>query len=259
MRPTRHRWSWAVQPAAPVGGPSTPAAVKVNAVAPETPIAPMAPRPGEATAGLIEAGSSSTGATFHTACRAYESAFEACAVAARTAESAVSAGITGQTGPKLSAALNKFASWADAMASHSATVAQAAQDHGGRFDRTQQETPRTQQFTDTRQSLTRAQMLMMQTGGLMGSDQFVRYGSHLQQLDTTATTAGVSYHLSELPQAPPPPPPVTDIVNDGAERPQRWVRDSLVSASRSKATISKARDRRPSWMPRRGSGGDPYG
>lgn len=206
-------------PAAPVGGPVTPAAVKVNAVAPEMSIAPMAPRPGEATAGLIEAGSSTTGATFHSACRAYESAFEACAVAARTAESAVSAGITGRTGPQLSAALNTFASWADQMASHSATVAQAAHDHGGRFERTQHETPRTQQFTDTRQSLTRAQMLMMQTGGLMGSEQVVRFGSHLQQLDTKATTAGVSYHLSELPQAPPPPPPVTDIVNDEAGAP----------------------------------------
>lgn len=206
-------------PAASVGGPVTQAAVKVNAVAPDTPIAPMAPRPGEATAGLIEAGSSSTGTTFHTSCRSYESAFEAAAVAARNAEGAVRAGITGQTGPKLSAALNKFAAWADQMAAHSATVAKAAQDHGGRFDRTQQETPRTQQFTDTRQSMTRAQMLMMQTGGLMGSDQFVRYGNHLTQLDTKATTAGVSYHLSELPQAPPPPPPVTDIVNDGASAP----------------------------------------
>ena len=206
-------------PAASLGGPVTQAAVKVNAVAPETPIAPMAPRPGEVTAGLIEAGSSTTGTTFHTACRSYESAFEAVAVAARNAEGAVSAGITGQTGPKLSAALNKFASWADEMAAHSATIAKAAQDHGGRFDRTQQDTPRTQQFTDTRQSMTRAQMLMMQTGGLMGSDQFVRYGNHLQQLDTKATTAGVSYHLAELPQAPPPPPPVTDIVTDGASVP----------------------------------------
>ena len=206
-------------PAGPVGGPVTQAAVKANAVAPETPIAPMAPRPGEATAGLIEAGSSSTGSTFHTSCRAFESAFEACAVAARHAESAVTSGITGRTGPQLSAALNKFASWADQMASHSATVAQAAHDHGGRFDRTKQETPRTMQFADTRQSLTRAQMLMMQTGGLMGSEQYVRYGSHLQQLDTKATTAGVFYHLAELPQAPPPPPPVTDIVNDGASAP----------------------------------------
>ncbi|BBY96403.1 hypothetical protein MGALJ_60720 (plasmid) [Mycobacterium gallinarum] len=206
-------------PAGPVGGAATPAAVKADAVAPETPIAPMAPRPGEATAGLIEAGSSSTGATFHSACCAYQSAFEACAVAARNAESAVAAGITGRTGPQLMASLNRFASWADQMASHSATVAQAAQDHGGRFDRVQQETPRTQQFTETRQSLTRAQMLMMQTGGLMGSDQFVRYGNHLQQLDTQATTTGVSYHLSELPQAPPPPPVVTDIVNDGASAP----------------------------------------
>ena len=83
-------------PAAAGGGAATPAAVKSNAVAPDTPIAPMAPRPGEATAGLIEAGSSSAGATFHTACRAYQGAFEACAVAARTAESAVAAGITGQ-------------------------------------------------------------------------------------------------------------------------------------------------------------------
>lgn len=206
-------------PAAPTGGPTTAAAMKTNAVAPETPIAPMAPRPGEATAGLIEAGSSNTGATFHTACRSYQGAFEACAVAARTAESAVAAGITGRTGPQLATSLNKFASWADQMASHSATMAQVAQDHGGRFDRTQQETPRTQQFTDTRRSLTRAQTLAMQTGGMMGSEHVVRYSNHLQQLDTKATTAGLSYHLSELPQAPPPPPPVTDIVNDGARAP----------------------------------------
>nr|WP_240163603.1 hypothetical protein [Mycolicibacterium sphagni] len=203
-------------PAAPVGGPATQAAAKANAVAAETPIMPMAPRPGEATAGLIEAGSSSAGATFHTACRAYQGAFEAAAAAARAAENAVAAGITGRTGPQLSASLSKFALWADQMASHSGTVAQSAQDHGARFDRTQAETPRTQQFTNARQSLTRAQMLMMQTGGLMGSDQVARYGNHLQQLDNRATAAGVSYHLAELPQAPPPPPPVADIVQDGS-------------------------------------------
>ncbi|AFM20647.1 hypothetical protein Mycch_6047 (plasmid) [Mycolicibacterium chubuense NBB4] len=203
-------------PVAPVGGPATAAAARANAVAADTPIMPMAPRPGEATAGLIEAGSSSTGSTFHTACRAYQGAFEAAAAAARTAENAVAAGITGRTGPQLSASLNKFASWADQMASHSGTVAQAAQDHGGRFDRTQAETPRTQQFTNTRQSLTRAQLLMMQTGGLMGSEQVARYGNQLQQLDNKATAAGVSYHLGELPQAPPPPPPVADIVQDGS-------------------------------------------
>jgi hypothetical protein len=203
---------------APVGGPATPAAVKANAMAAATPITPMAPRPGEVTAGLIETGSSSTGATFQGACRAYGSAFEACAVAARSAQSAVAAGVTGRTGPRLAAALGKFASWADAMASHSATLAQSAQEHGGRFERTQQDTPRTQQFADTRQSLTRAQMLNMQTGG-MASGLVAQYAGHLQQLDSTATAAGVSYHLTELPQAPPPPPPVTDIVDDGATAP----------------------------------------
>lgn len=208
-------------PGAPAGGPATQAAVKANAVAPETPIAPMAPRPGEATAGLIEAGSSSTGATFQTACSAYQSAFEASAVAARTAENAVAAAITGRTGPRLAASLKRFASWADQMASHSATVAQAAQEHGRRFERTQHETPRTQQFTNTRQSLSQAQMLVMQTGGLMGTEHVARYTSRLQQLDTQATAAGVSYHLSELPQAPPPPPPVTDIVKDGASTPDQ--------------------------------------
>lgn len=206
------------QMSAPVGGPASPAAVKVDAMAASTPITPMAPRPGEVTAGLIETGSSSTGTTFQGACRAYGSAFEASAVAARSAQSAVAAGVTGRTGPRLSAALSKFASWADAMASHSATLAQTAQEHGGRFDRTQQDTPRTQQFTDTRQSLTRAQMLNMQTGG-MASGLVAQYAGHLQNLDTTATAAGVSYHLTELPQAPPPPPPVTDIVDDGATAP----------------------------------------
>jgi hypothetical protein len=206
------------QMSAPVGGPATPPAVKANAMAANTPITPMAPRPGEVTAGLIETGSSTTGATFKGTCRAYGSAFEACAVAARSAQSAVAAGVTGRTGPRLSAALSKFASWADAMASHSATLAQAAQEHGGRFDRTQQDTPRTQQFTDTRQSLTAAELFNMQTGG-MAPGLVAQYAGHLQQLDSTATAAGVSYHLTELPQAPPPPPPVTDIVDDGATAP----------------------------------------
>jgi hypothetical protein len=206
------------QISAPVGGLAAPAAVKANAMAAATPITPMAPRPGEVTAGLIETGSSSTGTTFQGACRAYGSAFEACAVAARGAQSAVAAGVTGRTGPRLSAALNKFASWADAMASHSATLAQSAQEHGGRFDRTQHDTPRTQQFTDTRQSLTRAQMLNLKTGG-MASGLVAQYAGQLQQLDSTATAAGVSYHLTELPQAPPPPPPVTDIVADGSPAP----------------------------------------
>lgn len=201
--------------APPVGGPASPAAVKTNAVAADTPITPMAPRPGELTAGLIEAGTTSTGTTYTAACRAYQGAFESCAVAARTAETAVTSAITGQTGPRLSAALTKFATWADSMASHSSTLAQGAQDHGSRFEQTQYDTPRTQQFSDTRQSLARAQMLNMQTGG-MASGLVAQYASNLQKLDSTATAAGVSYHLTELPQAPPPPPPVTDIVDDGS-------------------------------------------
>ncbi|MEN4466850.1 hypothetical protein VXE65_32930 [Mycolicibacterium conceptionense] len=201
--------------APPVGGPASAGAVKTNAVSPDTPIAPMAPRPGEVTAALIEAGSASTGTTFTTACRGYQSAFESCAVAARHAENAVSAAITGRTGPRLSAALNKFAAWADEMANHSATLAQSAQEHGNRFQTTQNDTPRTQQFSSTRQSLTQAQLLNLRTGG-MASGLVTQFAGHLQQLDSTATKAGVSYHLAELPQAPPPPPPVTDIVNDGA-------------------------------------------
>ena len=203
------------QMSAPVGGPAAAAAAKVHAVAANTPITPMAPRPGEMTAALIQTGSSSTGTTFQSSCRAYGSAFEACAVAARNAQSALAAGITGRTGPRLSTALSNFAAWADEMASHAESVAQSAQEHGSRFEQTQHDTPRTQQFAVTRQSLNRAQMLNMQTGG-MASGLVAQYASRLQQLDSTATAAGVSYHLTELPQAPPPPPPVTDIVDDNA-------------------------------------------
>ncbi|MGD9621567.1 MAG: hypothetical protein AB7G47_14370 [Mycolicibacterium sp.] len=203
------------QMSAPVGGPASAAATKVHAVAANTPITPMAPRPGEVTAALIETGSSSTGTTFQSSCRAYGSAFEACAVAARNAQSALAAGITGRTGPRLSTALSKFAAWADQMASHAESVAQSAQEHGSRFEQTQHDTPRTQQFAVTRASLDRAQMLNLQTGG-MASGLVAQYASRLQQLDATATAAGVSYHLTELPQAPPPPPPVTDIVDDNA-------------------------------------------
>jgi hypothetical protein len=198
----------------PVSAPASLGAANANATAAATPIAAMAPRPGEMTAGLIEAGSSSAGATFQSTCRAYESAFETCAVAARSARGDVATAITGRTGPQLAGALDTFATWADAMASYSATLAQAAQEHGARFDRTQHDTPRTQRFTDTRTALTRAQMLNMQTGG-MASGLVAQYADHLQQLDSTATAAGTSYYLTELPEAPPPPPPVTDIVRDG--------------------------------------------
>ncbi|MCH9729731.1 MAG: hypothetical protein K0U84_08675 [Actinomycetia bacterium] len=206
------------QTSAPSGGLGTSAAAKINAVAAPTPITPMAPRLGEVTAALIEAGSSSTGATFQNSCRAYGSAFEAGAVAARSAQGALADAITGRTGPRLSTALAKFATWADQMASHAETVAQHAQDHGGRLERTQHETPKTQQFADTRQSLNRAQELNMRTGG-MASGLVVQYANRLQQLDSTATAAGVSYHLTELPQAPPPPPPVTDIVDGDSAAP----------------------------------------
>ena len=194
-------------------GPATAAAVKVDAVAADTRITPMAPRPGEFTAGLIEAGSSSSGTTFTTACSAYRAGFEACVMATRTAASTVAAGITGHTGPQLSAGLNTFASWANAMASHCDTLAQAAQAHGGRFETTQHQTPRTHQFADTRHSLMRAVMTNLQTGG-MASGWVARYQGQLQQLDSAATAAGHSYQLAELPQAPPTPPPVIDIVND---------------------------------------------
>ena len=53
----------------------------------------------------------------------------------------------------------------------------------------------------------------------MASGLVAQYAGQLQQLDSTATAAGVSYHLTELPQAPPPPPPVTDIVDDGSKAP----------------------------------------
>lgn len=196
---------------------SSPAAVTLNAVAADTGIAPMAPRPGELTAGLIEAGTTSTGASYCSACQAYGGAFAACAVAARTAQAAVSGALTGRTSPRLISALDRFASWADAMATHSDTLATAAQDHSTRFAQTQHQTPKTGEFTQTRQSLARAAALNAQTGGRY-SAVVAQLQGQLAQLDSTATAAGISYQLAELPHIPPPAPQVADIVGNGSDQ-----------------------------------------
>ena len=146
------------------GGAATPAP-SVNAVAPETPIAPMAPRPGEATTGLIEAGSSA-GATFHTACRA-PGRFRP-ALSPLVMPSAVAPALPGRPDHQLAAWPTKFASWADQMASHSATVAQAARIRSVLRPHPA-ETPRAPSSSPTHAAVgARAQMLM--TGGLMGSE-----------------------------------------------------------------------------------------
>lgn len=195
---------------------SSPAALTANAVAPDTGIAPMAPRPGELTAGLIEAGTTASGASYSSACQAYGGAFNACAVAARTAQAAVSGALTGRTSPQLISALDRFASWADAMATHSGTLATAAHDHSTRFAHTQHQTPKTAEFTQTRSSLARAVALNAQTGGRY-SAVVTQLQGQLAQLDSTATAAGMSYQLAELPHTPPPAPPVADIVGNASE------------------------------------------
>lgn len=188
--------------------PSTPAfqpAITTNAVAGAVPITPMAARPGEVTAGLIEAGNTSTGTPFVNTCNAYGTAFNSCAAAVRTAQAAVTESVTGATGPRLSAALNRFAGWADDMARHANVLAETASTHHRHFQQTQHQTPRTQKFTTARANFARSA-----AAGSVGA--MMHFKQELLDLDNQATAAGVSYHLAELPQAPPPPPPVEPVV-----------------------------------------------
>src|SRR4051794_6915224 len=129
------------------GGGVTPTftpAVTTNLAVPDVPIVAAPFRDGEISAAMMENGSSQAGSAFVSSCQRYGAAFSSSAAAARAAQTAVDESLQGHTGPRLSAALQRFAAWADQMSSHANTVATAADGHGQRFDKAQHDTPRTQ-------------------------------------------------------------------------------------------------------------------
>ena len=187
-------------------------AVTANLVAADVPIVAAPARDGEVSAAMMEGGQSQAGNAFVSSCNNYGAAFRDSAVAARSAQAAVDESLQGQTGPRLSAALQRFAVWADAMTAHSATVATAASGHAQRFDTAKQDTPRTQTFSNKKRELANAQVLNQRFPGAY-SGVVTKLQGELASLHTQAGFAATNYHVGELPAAPPPPPPVTPVVN----------------------------------------------
>lgn len=202
-------------PGAPAPVAFTPAAT-VNAPAPVVPIAPVVPRDGKSTAALVESGNASAGSGFASGCRQYAQAFDSANQASRSAEAAVRAALTGQAGPRIAEALNRFGTWAEEMSTHAETVRAAGQGHADRFSNTQQKTPRTAEFTQTEKQITIATQLNTRPGTIgMYTGTIATLKSKLADLHAKAGGSMMSYHLGELPAAPPGPPPVTPIVAGG--------------------------------------------
>lgn len=195
----------------------TPAAT-ANAPAPFVPIAAAPPRDGELTAAIMEAGQPDSGAGFVAGCVAHAAAFRGCAVAARSAQASVGEFLTGQAGPRIGAALGRFARWADDMAGHADTVAQVASGHKDRFQTAQHNTPATEAFAGKRRELANAQALNVRTGGAY-SGVVTKLQGELMGLHSQAGSALASYHIGELPAAPSPPPPVVPVVQPTAGSP----------------------------------------
>jgi PE family len=198
-----------------LAGPVITPAATVNMAAMPVPITPAPPRDGEVTAAMMEAGQSDSGLGFVAGCGAHAAAFRGSAVAARTAQTSVGEFLTGEAGPRIGAALGRFAGWADDMARHADTVAEFAFGHKDRFQTAQHNTPPTTAFTTKRRELGNAQALNVRTRGAY-SGVVSRLQTDLMGLHTRAGAASTSYHIGELPAAPPPPPPVVPVVGAGA-------------------------------------------
>lgn len=202
-------------------GPAEPAitpAATVNMTAAPVPITPMPPRDGEVTAAMMEAGQPDSGAGFVAGCGAHAAAFRGCAVATRTTQTVLGESLTGAASPRISAALGRFAGWADEMARHGEIVAEFAAGHKARFQTAQRNTPPTSAFATKRHELASAQALNVRTRGTY-SGVVTKLQTELMGLHTQAGAASASYHLGELPAAPPPPPPVVPVVAPAATPP----------------------------------------
>lgn len=196
---------------APTLTPATPS----NAVAVEVPIIPSMARDGEALAALMEQGQSQAGQGFVTGCGTLGAGFQAAATAARAAQATVTESLQGHTSKKLTSALQRFAGWAESMATHSSAVAQVAGGHAQRFQTAQQQTPTTREFTDTKRKLAEAQRLNQRFGGAY-SGAVSALQTQVVNLHKQAKVSAAGYHIGELPATPPPPPPVTPVVTGSA-------------------------------------------
>ncbi|MGH3969009.1 MAG: PE family protein [Mycobacterium sp.] len=198
--------------------PPTPAptpAVTVDLTAADIPIAPLAPRPAEATAAIMEAGQPNAGAPFVSGCTALSGAFEQGARSARTAAAAVSELLHGDAGPRISAALNRYADWSDSMTRYADSLGSMADDHKDRFAQAQHNTPTTTDFTNRHRQLQNAIAVYSSRPTPGAAAAVSQAHSNVTVLTNRTHIVATGYHTGELPATPPGPPPVVPIVEPG--------------------------------------------
>jgi len=200
--------------------PSTPGftpAVTVNLVAPDVPIAPPGPRPAETTAAIMEAGQPAAGDAFVADCAALSEGFSAAARSARRGAATVSEHLKGEAGPRISAALNRYADWAQEMARHADTVGKLAGSHKNRFTQAKQATPTTTEFANRHRELHNAIALNSSYPSPGSAAAVSKAHTNLTQLTNHTQVVAAGYHTGEtIPEAPPGPPPAPAIVEPGA-------------------------------------------
>lgn len=203
------------KPAPPTPG-FTPA-VTVNLVAPEVPIAPPAPRPAETTAAIMVAGQPAAGDPFVADCAALSEGFSAAAQSARRGAAMVGEHLKGEAAPRITAALNRYADWAQEMARHADTVGQLAGGHKDRFAQAKQATPTTTEFANRHRELQNAIALNSSYPSPGSAAAVAKAHTNLTQLTNHTRVVSAGYHTGEtIPKAPPGPPPAPAIVEPGA-------------------------------------------
>lgn len=202
-------------PAPPTPG-FTPA-VTVNLVAPDVPIAPPAPRPAETTAAIMEAGRPAAGDPFVADCAALSEGFSAAAQSARRGAATVSEHLKGEAAPRITAALNRYAAWAQEMARHADTVGKLAGGHKDRFAQAKQATPTTTEFANRHRELHNAIALNSSYPSSGSAAAVAKAHTNLTQLTNHTQVVAAGYHIGEtIPEAPPGPPSAPAIVEPGA-------------------------------------------
>ncbi|CQD24590.1 PPE protein [Mycobacterium lentiflavum] len=197
--------------------PAFTPAVTVNLVAADVPIAPPAPRPAEATAAIMEAGQPAAGDPFVADCAALSQGFSAAAQAARRGAATVGEHLKGEAAPRITAALTRYADWAQEMARHADAVAKLADNHKHRFTQVKQATPTTTEFANRHRELHNAIALNSSYPSPGSAAAVAKAHTNLTQLTSHTQIVAAGYHTGEqIPEAPPGPPPAPVIVEPGA-------------------------------------------
>lgn len=197
--------------------PAFTPAVTVNLLAADVPIAPPAPRPAETTSAIMDAGQPAAGDPFVTDCGALARAFSAAEQSARRGAVTVGEHLKGEAAPRITAALNRYADWAQQMVHHAETVGKLASDHKDRFTQVKQATPTPTEFANRHRELHNAIALNSSYPSPGSAAAVSKAHTNLTQLTTRTHVVVANYHTGEgIPEAPPGPPPAPSIVDPGS-------------------------------------------